>query len=311
MSVNDLLAREYALKAKEIGIGQFIYASSVHTLDPLNTTSYAISKRSGEASVINEFGDGTTILNLGAVYGNRYSGKLSFLNRLPQWLTPPVQPLVLAFGPTTNVGLIAKFLDNSAPGGRARHIILTDSKAENSYYQIWRHSLNTIFVAFAVFLLPVMVFAWLVIVVSDGMPGIFKQERVGQHGLVFFCWKLRTMRRGTPNRGTHLVEEKSFLPFGRFLRAINMDEIPQALNIIRGEMTLIGPRPSLSSQEELVKKREVAGVLSLMPGLTGWAQVKGADMSQPDLVATLDEQYLHLQSIFLDLRVIIKTLRLG
>lgn len=308
LSVNDRLTRKYAEEAREARIGRFIYASSVHTLDPSRNSPYALSKREGEISAIHGFGPQTIVVHFGAVHGTFFGGKLSFLSRFEPHTANLFSSFLSALAPTTHVSLISQFLETALMQTGSERLIITDPKETNAWYRVWRHLINASFVLFVIILFPLIIMAWTVIVLTDGAPGLFVQKRVGQHGGTFSCFKLRTMRRGTQSKGTHLVEEDSILPLGRFLRATNFDELPQAWNVIRGQMTLIGPRPSLRSQKDLVKMRERLGILSLLPGLTGWAQVNGVDMSRPDLVATLDEQYLHLRSIAMDFRIIVRTL---
>jgi lipopolysaccharide/colanic/teichoic acid biosynthesis glycosyltransferase len=133
-------------------------------------------------------------------------------------------------------------------------------------------------------LLAVLMLAgWL----ETGSP-LFRQTRVGQHKKEFTIRKFRTMYPETDHLPTHLIERTSITTVGRFLRWSKLDEFPQLWNVLKGEMSIVGPRPCLFCQEELVTAREQLGVYVLRPGITGLSQVRGLDMSTPQLVATTD-----------------------
>ncbi|MDF1598897.1 sugar transferase [Mesorhizobium sp. YIM 152430] len=142
---------------------------------------------------------------------------------------------------------------------------------------------------------------------SEG-PGIFSQERVGLDGRIFRCHKLRTMRRDAPNVPTHAADGAQITPIGRFLRRTKLDELPQLWNILKGEMSFVGPRPCLPSQVELIEERRRRGVLTIRPGITGLAQVNDIDMSDPVRLAEKDAEYLDQRSLKLDLRLIYMTI---
>ena len=138
-------------------------------------------------------------------------------------------------------------------------------------------------------------------------PAILRQVRIGRHEKPFLCFKLRTMYTGTRSAPTHETPSSSVTPVGKHLRRLKLDELPQLWNIIRGEMSFVGPRPCLPSQLELIAARRERGVYSLRPGITGVAQVKGVDMSVPQKLAELDAKYLENESIATDLRLILMT----
>nr|WP_284047264.1 sugar transferase [Guyparkeria hydrothermalis] len=123
----------------------------------------------------------------------------------------------------------------------------------------------------------------------DTRSPIFRQERVGRDQKPFTLVKFRTMRPDTASVATHLASASSITPFGRFLRRTKLDELPQLWNVLKGEMSLVGPRPCLPNQEELIAAREKRGVFSMRPGITGLAQVNGIDMSDPIRLAEMDE----------------------
>ena len=115
------------------------------------------------------------------------------------------------------------------------------------------------------------------------------------------------MKTGTAHVGSHLVPQDSVTWVGRLLRASKVDELPQCVNILRGEMELLGPRPCLPSQSAVIAEREKRGVNDAVPGITGYAQVRKIDMSEPEGLAKADAEYLKLRCILLDLRIILQT----
>jgi O-antigen biosynthesis protein WbqP len=155
---------------------------------------------------------------------------------------------------------------------------------------------------------PVILAAVLAIRVTSAGPGVFSQERVGRNGARFRCRKLRTMFAGTESVPTHEVSAARVTPVGRFLRRTKLDELPQLWNVLKGEMSLVGPRPCLPSQTALVEARRREGVAALRPGITGLAQVRGIDMADPEALATIDAEYLAVASLALDLRILLRTI---
>jgi O-antigen biosynthesis protein WbqP len=129
--------------------------------------------------------------------------------------------------------------------------------------------------------LPVILVAGLLVRLDSSGPAFFRQARVGLHEQTFTCYKLRTMVAGAPNAGTHEVSAASVTPLGRRLRRLKIDELPQLWNVLRGEMSLVGPRPCLPGQTQLIEERRARGVYHVRPGITGRAQVAGVDMSTP------------------------------
>lgn len=121
---------------------------------------------------------------------------------------------------------------------------------------------------------------------------LFYQQRVGRYQRIFILIKFRTMRIGTPSVATHLADPDAVTTFGRFLRRTKLDEIPQLWNVLIGDMSLVGPRPSLPTQRELIRERVIRNIFLVRPGVTGLAQVKGIDMSNPYLLAATDEQMI-------------------
>ncbi len=142
-----------------------------------------------------------------------------------------------------------------------------------------------------VFGFPVLLLLTIVGLFDTGSP-IFRQVRVGRHQQPFTLVKFRTMKVDTASVATHLASSASITRFGHFLRKTKLDELPQLWNVLKGEMSLVGPRPGLFNQEELTEERAKRGVFNVRPGITGLAQVSEIDMSTPELLAETDKQMI-------------------
>jgi len=138
-----------------------------------------------------------------------------------------------------------------------------------------------------VLLSPILIVLMVIGYFDTGSP-IFKQERVGKGLKPFSLMKFRSMHVNTPSVATHLANASSITPFGSFLRKSKLDELPQLWNVFVGDMSLVGPRPNLFNQEELINERDSRGVYSVRPGITGLAQINKIDMSTPQLLAETD-----------------------
>lgn len=145
-----------------------------------------------------------------------------------------------------------------------------------------------------ILILPVLVVLVVIGFFDTGSP-IFTQQRVGRNRKPFILVKFRTMKKGTASVASHMADFADITPFGRFLRRTKLDELPQLWNVLKGEMSLVGPRPCLFNQEDLIRERELRGVLNARPGITGLAQVSDIDMSTPVLLAETDQ--IMLQSL--------------
>jgi O-antigen biosynthesis protein WbqP len=159
--------------------------------------------------------------------------------------------------------------------------------------------------AAAVLLLPISLVAVLVRLTSTG-PALYWSDRVGRNNVIFKMPKFRSMRVGTPAVATHLLADPAshLTPIGSFLRKSSLDELPQLWSILVGDMSFVGPRPALFNQQDLIDLRTQHGVDSLVPGLTGWAQVNGRDeLPIPQKVA-LDVEYLQRRSLVFDVRIL-------
>ena len=160
-----------------------------------------------------------------------------------------------------------------------------------------------------ILVVPVLLVAMAVRLTSKG-PAMYWSDRVGRNNVIFKMPKFRSMRVGTPAVATHLLADAAshLTPIGSFLRKSSLDELPQLWSILAGDMSFVGPRPALFNQHDLIALRTEQGVHTLVPGLTGWAQVNGRDeLPIPDKVK-LDVAYLQRQSLWFDVRILWLTL---
>ena len=170
--------------------------------------------------------------------------------------------------------------------------------------------LNRLFALFLlVVLFPLFLIVSLVIFMEDGFPVFFKQKRVGINHSFFSIYKFRSMKKNTPNVATHLLTnpEQYLLKIGKFIRKTSLDELPNLINILKGEMVFVGPRPALYNQDDLMKLRVATGVSKLKPGITGWAQINGRDDISIEKKVQLEQEYLNKRSTLLDIEIIVKT----
>lgn len=160
-----------------------------------------------------------------------------------------------------------------------------------------------------IILSPVILIVALAVKFTSPGPILFKQRRIGKDNFEFRIYKFRTMRIDTPNVPTHLLEnpEQWITPIGKFLRKTSLDELPQLFNILKGEMSIVGPRPALYNQLDLKEMRTEVGVHKLVPGLTGWAQINGRDEIPLTLKVNLDKEYLDRMNFFFDIKIIFMT----
>lgn len=172
------------------------------------------------------------------------------------------------------------------------------------------------FLDFVLSLAALLVFWWVLIIIAvlikleDGGNILFCQRRVGIHKKEFNIYKFRTMKMNTPKDiPTHMLENpQSYITkTGRFLRKSSLDELPQLFNIFMGNMSIVGPRPALYNQYDLIAERDKYGANDVMPGLTGWAQVNGRDELPIEVKAKFDGEYVEKMSLLFDIKIIIKT----
>ena len=170
--------------------------------------------------------------------------------------------------------------------------------------------LNRLFALFLLVILsPLFLIVGLVILIEDGFPVFFTQRRVGINYSFFYIFKFRSMKKNTPNIATHLLinPDQYLLKIGKFIRRTSLDELPNLINIIKGEMVFVGPRPALYNQDDLMTLRVATGVDKLKPGITGWAQINGRDDISIEKKVQLEQEYLIKKSFLFDIEIIINT----
>jgi len=170
--------------------------------------------------------------------------------------------------------------------------------------------LNRFFaIFFLIFLSPIFLIISLCIFIEDGYPIFFIQKRVAVNYSFFKIYKFRSMKKNTPNVATHLLTnpDQYLLRIGKFIRKTSLDELPNLINIVKGEMVFVGPRPALYNQDDLMILRVAAKVDKLKPGITGWAQINGRDDISIKKKVQLDQEYMNKRSTLFDIKIIIKT----
>ena len=160
-----------------------------------------------------------------------------------------------------------------------------------------------------IILSPVFLIVSVIIIADDGLPVIFRQHRVGKGNELFYIYKFRTMRNGTRNVASGSLSESGecITKSGRFLRRTSLDELPQLVNILKGSMSFVGPRPLIPEEKEIRELREKYNVYSVRPGMTGLAQINGRDNLTDEEKAEYDREYVENHSLFIDFSIMIKT----
>ena len=308
--INADLLLKIAKSAKKENVKRFINITSFHILDDKNQTYYANSKRRGIAMLTSMNWPAIENVYLPAVYGNSWSGDLSPLNLFPLALSKTLFAAISAFKPTLNIKLLIEYVLN--PPGETRmnnnRILLYDDKSKNLFYSILKRILDLTFVLFiSVFFSWLMILVWVCIRSTSKGPGLFVQTRLGKDQKPFKCYKFRTMYDGTLDVGTHEAAASSITPIGQFLRKTKIDELPQIINIVRNELSLVGPRPCLPHQVEVKNQRAVFGAFKVKPGITGFSQINNIDMSTPTKLAEYDFLYIAQRGLLYDIKIIIAT----
>ena len=163
-----------------------------------------------------------------------------------------------------------------------------------------------------IILSPILILIWIIVKFEHGSP-LFEQHRLGYNQKLFTLIKFRTMKKNTRSAATHLIDNSFITPLGSFLRLTKIDEVPQLLNVIMGDMSLVGPRPCLPNQRKLINERKKRGVFKVKPGLTGLAQISRINMQTPTLLAKKDSEmikriniYYYFYYIFITLFIIFR-----
>ncbi len=167
------------------------------------------------------------------------------------------------------------------------------------------------FILIVMLLLPMIVISLIIKIESNG-PSIYWSKRVGKYNKIFFMPKFRSMKINTPQLATHLMQnsKKFVTPFGSFIRKNSIDELPQLYSILKGDLSLVGPRPALFNQDDLIKLRKEYKLDELKPGLTGWAQVNGRDSISIKRKVEFEIEYLNKKNFMFDLYIILITIKL-
>jgi O-antigen biosynthesis protein WbqP len=182
-------------------------------------------------------------------------------------------------------------------------------KSQQFLFKRFTDFIVSLFILLAFF--PLLLLIAVFICIDSPGPAIYRQRRVGRQGNFFQIYKFRTMHMGTPDLPTSEMQlhPTPVTKFGMFLRKTSLDELPQLLNIIKGEMSLVGPRPALYNQKELTAERLQVGVLEFPPGITGWAQVNGRDELSDSVKVELDKWYVEHWHYLLDWQIIFATFK--
>lgn len=311
IAANVTLFREVLCSARLAGVPCVVNVSTLHALSPWRS-AYAASKAQAIDLARLESRDGLSVQNLllPAVFGNRFSGRLKILNGLPGWAQRLVLPVLSALAPTVSVQRFADYLAALHPktftGG---DVFLSDPQSRNYVFFSAKRIIDYTFSAVVIFAFWWLLLAiWFAVRFTSSGPGIFAQARVGANGCIFTCYKFRTMCSGTRQAGTHEIDADAVTGLGAFLRRTKLDELPQVWNILRGELSLVGPRPCLPMQKRLIEERRLRGVFDVLPGITGLAQINKVDMRDPVKLAEWDQRYIATQCIPSDLIIILRTL---
>lgn len=301
------LAKNAALNRVKL----FINLTTLHSETNGGSSEYGRTKAEGRKT-LDSIGNLQIVnLILPAVYApGRYRGNLAALNYLPRFLRGFCFLVLSTFRPTLNISILNRKIITllEATDWPIKNLYVSDEQKHNAIYSGLKRASDLLFAcAVATILSPILIAAWIAIKMDSRGPAIFKQKRVGIFGEVFLCYKFRTMAIGTKQAGSHEVGISSITRVGKFLRKTKIDELPQIVNIVRNEMSLVGPRPSLPSQLTLIDARHSLRVFDVRPGITGLAQINGIDMSTPELLAEYDARYIACRSLLLDLKILIAT----
>lgn len=163
-----------------------------------------------------------------------------------------------------------------------------------------------------VLLLPLVIATYLLVKLTSKGPALYWSQRIGRNNQIFMMPKFRSMRIGTPQIATHLMNQQAnpgayLTPVGSFIRKSSLDELPQLWSVLKGDMSIVGPRPALFNQDDLISLRTDKKVHTLKPGITGWAQINGRDEIPIPQKVELDEYYLKNQSFWFDIKIILLT----
>ncbi|MBY4636081.1 sugar transferase [Sphingopyxis sp. XHP0097] len=307
-AVNVDFASQIAREFSRMNGRRFLNISSILALDDFEESPYAVSKAIGKRAIHDIIGDRLDNVHIGYFHDRGYFGeRLAFLSRFGPAVGGMIFALLKMLKPATSAQSLVDYALGE-PHSLPPPGILTDDLSRSRAYRAISRSMDLgVGLGILLLFLPVFAVIWIAIRLDSPGPAIFAQQRVGAAQIPFTLYKFRTMKRDTVAAGTHEVSSSAVTRIGAFLRRTKLDELPQAINLLRGNMTLVGPRPCLYSQTELMQAREALGVYALKPGITGYAQIREIDMSRPIALARSDHRYKKLRSLLLDLRIIVAT----
>lgn len=308
--VNFEIPFELASKLFSSNLVKYVNVTSTHIRDGLHESAYVVHRTKLSEDLKAKYNNRATNIYRAVMHDNhQILGRLSFLNYFPTIVRRPLLSIARSMVATSSIEAVSRAILDEVYLGSGEERIITDNKSNDVVFKSLKRFLDYSFaVAVLILLWWLLGLIWLSVKLTSDGPGFFFQKRVGRHGKIFNCIKFRTMKVGTKSVGTHEVNRSSITKVGRFLRRTKLDELPQIWNLLRGDMSLVGPRPCLPNQTELVLARKKRNVLSIRPGITGLAQIHNIDMSTPELLAEWDERYLKLRSILLDINILKLTL---
>lgn len=304
---------DVATIAKAGRAARFVNLCTTHALDPDVGDTYGLTKREGAERLAEMWPEGGINLYVPAIYGERVQGRLAPLNRLPALARRVALSVLGQAKPMISIdnlwATIQQFdQDRNASGPWGTEHYAADPVPARGLYSGLKRAVD---VLAAVLVLGLLGWAMLLIALyvrrdSKG-PAIFAQARIGRDGRVFTCYKFRTMTLGTAHAATHEVSASAVTKAGSFLRRTKLDELPQVFNVLLNQMSLVGPRPCLPVQDELIACRIKRDVLTVKPGITGLAQIRDIDMSDPARLAAWDDRYRAFRTSLGDVVILIRT----
>ena len=306
--VNVELLKNVVDQAILAGVKTLIYTSTLLADNSANSSHYVQSKREADEFLQKVNGLAVVKLKLPSVYGATFAGKLRVLNKIPGLLRPAAFDVLASFKPTVRADCVAQAILVFAGTRENSEQILSDKQFGNFFYAFINRSMDLVFAGtIIVFFWWFLLLVWLVVKITSPGPGILSQVRVGKDEKHIVLYKFRTMKEGTKQLASHEIGKASITKTGHILRKTKIDELPQVLNILKNEMSLVGPRPCLPVQEELIAARKKRGILNIKCGITGLAQVQGVDMENVERLVGIEEEYIARRTLLLDIKIILAT----
>ena len=309
---NVTLLKNLLSFSKNSKVSKFLNLTTLHVFTK-KKNAYVQTKR--EALRLLEEVQEFSIRNvfIPAVHGHTLKGKLKILSIFPKKIRDILIKLLSSMFPVIERQKLCNHIVKLLGGSETeRNLYFYDDKNKNLVFKTIKVGIDIIFSS-----IVLIFFSWLLISISlliklnSRGPILFIQERIGQGGCIFKIYKFRTMKIGTRNVGTHKIDKKSITPFGKVLRKTKLDELPQIINILFGQMSLIGPRPGLPTQKSLYKERKKRGIYSVKPGISGYSQLNNIDMSAPEQIAEWDQRYIAMRSIIFEFKLLLYTFTNG